>query len=140
MSSDLISENVDETIGFIKHGHDKIVWRPDCEKKINNGIQALIQNGSIPEPLKLKIDGLTKDIYVRVAPGIVRGGKRNGPIMCEGLVLRTTKAQARAGIELLGLLEENILGEFYDIIPRGIDKALGHHLYGERRGLAHSMC
>jgi hypothetical protein len=32
---------------------------------------------------------------------------------------------------ILGLLEENILREFYDIIPRGIDKALGHHLYGE---------
>jgi hypothetical protein len=46
-------------------------------------------------------------------------------------VLRTTKAQARAAIELLGLLEDNILGEFYTIIPRGIDKELGNQLYGD---------
>jgi len=51
--------------------------------------------------------------------------------MCEGLVLRTTKAQARASIELLGLLDEKVLGEFYSIIPRGIDKELGPQLYGE---------
>jgi hypothetical protein len=81
--------------------------------------------------MRLKIEGLTKEIHVRVAPGIVRGGEGNDPVMCEGLVLRTTKAQARANIGLLGLLEENILGEFYDIIPRGIDRLLGHHYYGE---------
>jgi hypothetical protein len=46
-------------------------------------------------------------------------------------VLRTTKAQARASIELLGLLDEKVLGEFYSIIPRGIDKELGPQLYGE---------
>jgi hypothetical protein len=51
--------------------------------------------------------------------------------MCEGLVLRTTKAQARACIKLLGLLDENTLGEFYSIIPRGIDKKLGPQLYGD---------
>jgi hypothetical protein len=115
MSSKLISENVDETIGFVSHGHDTMVWRPDCEKKINNGIQALVQSGSISEALKLKIERLKKEIHVRVAPGIVRGGERNDPVICEGLVLRTTKAQARTSIELSGLLEENILEEFCDI-------------------------
>ena len=29
MSSDLISENVDEMIGYINFGHDKMVWRPE---------------------------------------------------------------------------------------------------------------
>jgi hypothetical protein len=51
--------------------------------------------------------------------------------MCEGLVIRSTKAQARTAIELLGLLDDKILGEFYTIIPRGIDKELGNQLYGE---------
>jgi hypothetical protein len=131
MSSELISESVDEMIGYINYGHDKMVWRPECEKKINNGMQAMIQNGSISEALSLKIKGLKKQIHVRVAAGTFRGGTRNDPVMCEGLVLRTTKAQARASIELLGLLDEKVLGEFYSIIPRGIDKELGHQLYGE---------
>jgi hypothetical protein len=131
MSSELISESVDEMIGYINYGHDKMVWRPECEKKINNGMQAMIQNGSISEALSLKIKGLKKQIHVRVAAGTFRGGTRNDPVMCEGLVLRTTKAQARASIELLGLLDEKVLGEFHSIIPRGIDKELGHQLYGE---------
>jgi hypothetical protein len=91
----------------------------------------LVQNGSISQALKLKIEGLKKEIHVRVAPGTVRGGIRTDPVMCEGLVLRTTKAQARAAIELLGLLEDNTLGDFYTIIPRGIEKELGNQLYGE---------
>ena len=131
MSSDLISENVDEMIGYINYGHDKMVWRPECEKKINNGIQALIQSGSISEALKFKINGLKKRIHVRVAAGTFRGGQKHDPVMCEGLVLRTTKAQARATIELLGLMDENVLGQFYDIIPRGVDKELGPKSYGE---------
>jgi hypothetical protein len=131
MSSEFISENIDEMIGYINYGHDKMVWRPEIEKKINNGIKAMIQNGSIPEALRLKIKGLKKQIHVRVAAGTFRGGTKNDPAMCEGLVLRTTKAQARASIELLGLLDEKVLGDFYSIIPRGIDKELGPQLYGE---------
>ena len=131
MSSDLISENVDEMIGYISYGHDKLVWRPECEKKINNGIQALIQSDSVSEALKFKIEGLKKGIHVRVAAGTFRGGTKNDPVMCEGLVLRTTKAQARAAIELLGLMDENILGPFYGIVPRGIDKELGPKMYGD---------
>jgi hypothetical protein len=131
MSSELILESVDEMIGYINYGHGKMVWRPHCEKKINNGIQALIQSGSISEALRLKIEGLKKEVHVRVAAGTVRGGAKNDPVMCKGLVLRTKKAQARAFIELLGLLDENILGEFYNIIPRGIGKELGPQLYGE---------
>ena len=131
MSSELISESVDEMIGYINYGHDKMVWRPDCEKKINNGMKALIQSESIPEALRLKIQGLKKGIHVRVATGTVRGGTRNEPVMCEGLVLRTTKVQARACIELLGLLDDNILGDFYSIVPRGVDKELGPQMYGD---------
>jgi hypothetical protein len=131
MSSEYISENIDEIIGYINYGHDKMVWRPEIEKKINNGIKAMIQNGSIPEALRLKIRGLKKTTHVRVAAGTFRGGPRHDPVMCEGLVLRTSKAQARASIELLGLLDEKVLGEFYSIIPRGIDKELGPQLYGE---------
>jgi hypothetical protein len=131
MSSESISKNVDEMIGYINYGHDKMVWRPECGKKINNGIQALIQCGSIPEALRLKINGLKKEIKVRVVAGTFRGGPRTDPVMCEGLVLRTTKAQARVSTELLGLLDENILGEFYSIIPKGIDKELGPQLYGD---------
>jgi hypothetical protein len=101
MSSEYISENIDEIIGYINYGHDKMVWRPEIEKKINNGIKAMIQNGSIPEALRLKIRGLKKTIKVRVAAGTIRGGTRHDPVMCEGLVLRTSKAQARASIDLL---------------------------------------
>jgi hypothetical protein len=85
MSSEFISENIDEMIGYINYGHDKMVWRPEIEKKINNGIKAMIQNGSIPEALRLKIKGLKKQIHVRVAAGTFRGGTRNDPAMCEGV-------------------------------------------------------
>jgi hypothetical protein len=71
MSSELISKSADEMIGYINYGHDKMVWRPECEKKINNGIQALIQSRSISEALRLK-----KEIHVRVAAGTVRGGSK----------------------------------------------------------------
>ena len=131
MESELIHENIDEMVGYINFGHDKMVWRPECEKKINNGIQALIQSGSISEALRLKINGLKKDIKIRVATGTFRGGPSNDPVMCEGLVLRTTKAQARACMELLGSLDDNLLGNFYSIIPKGIDKELGPQYYGE---------
>jgi hypothetical protein len=52
MTSELISESVDEMIGFVNYGHDKLVWRPDRETKINNGIKALIQSKSISTALK----------------------------------------------------------------------------------------
>lgn len=94
-------------------------------------MQALIQSGSVSEALRLKIKGLKKEIHVRVAASIVRDGSTNDPVMCEGLVLRTTKAQARACIELLGLLNENVLGESYIIIPSGIDTELGPQLFGD---------
>jgi hypothetical protein len=38
---------------------------------------------------------------------------------------------ARSTIELLGLLDDKIQGEFYTIISRGVDKELGQQLYGE---------
>jgi hypothetical protein len=82
MSSNLILESVDEMVGYINYGHDKMVWRPECEKKINNGIQALIQSGSIPEALKFKIEGLKKETYTRVAAGTFRGGPKHDPVMC----------------------------------------------------------
>jgi hypothetical protein len=50
MASELIAESVDEVIGFINYGHDKILWRPDCEKKKINGIKALIQEGNHCDP------------------------------------------------------------------------------------------
>jgi hypothetical protein len=131
MSSELISESVDEMIGFVNYGHDKLVWRPDCELKINNGIKALIQSGSISTAPELRIKSLRKEIRIQVAPGTFSGGTRNDPVMCEGVVLRTTKVQARSAIELLGLLDDKILGEFYTIIPRGVDKELGSNLYRE---------
>jgi hypothetical protein len=59
------------------------------------------------------------------------GRTKNDPVMCKGLVIRTTKGQARSAIELLGVLDYKILGEFYTIIRRGINKELGSHLYGE---------
>jgi hypothetical protein len=62
-------------IRFINYGHDKMVWRPYCEKKRNSGIKALIQSESISQALELKIE-------VRVAPGIFRGGLKNDPVMC----------------------------------------------------------
>jgi hypothetical protein len=118
-------------IGYINYGHDKMVWRPDCELKINNRTQALVQSGSISEALRLKIKELKKEIHIRVPAGTFRGGSKNDPVMCEELVLRTAKVQARASIELLRLLDKNVLGKFYSIIPRGIDKKLGPQLYGE---------
>jgi hypothetical protein len=58
MTSELLPESVNEMIGFVNYGHDKLAWRPDCKTKINNGIKALIQSKSISTELKLKIKGL----------------------------------------------------------------------------------
>jgi hypothetical protein len=108
-------------------------WYGDrtVKNKINNGLKALIQSGSISQALKLKIEGLRKETKVRVAPGMFRGGSKNDPVMCEGLVIQTTKVQAGSTIKLLGILDDKILGDFYTIIPRGVDKELGQQLYGE---------
>ena len=64
-----------------------------------------------------------------MATGTFWGGPSDDPVMCKGLVVRTTKAQERACMELLGLLDDNVLGNFYNITPKGIDKELGPQLY-----------
>jgi hypothetical protein len=45
--------------------------------------------------------------------------------------MKTSKTQAKIVMELLAILPEKLLGEYYRIIPKSLGHLLGYELYGQ---------
>jgi hypothetical protein len=77
-----------------------------------------------------QLQHLSSPIRVECHRGTVRAGPFQQQVVCEGIVLKTTKSQSKIALELLSMLPETLLGEHYRIIPKSLGNLLGYELYG----------
>jgi hypothetical protein len=73
---------------------------------------------------------LSSPIRVECHRGTVRAGPTQQQVICGGIVIKTTKSQSKIAMELLSMLPETLLGEYYRIIPKSLGNLLGYELYG----------
>jgi hypothetical protein len=73
---------------------------------------------------------LSSPIRVECHRGTVKAGSTQDQIVCEGIILKTTKSQSKIAMELLSMLPETLLGDHYQIIPKSLGNLLGYKLYG----------
>ncbi|OEU19894.1 hypothetical protein FRACYDRAFT_235957 [Fragilariopsis cylindrus CCMP1102] len=131
MNSPFINDNTLEQVGFVEKGHSRLVYRPTMEKKISNGIKEIMNSNKLTPQQVAQIKNLSSNIRVECHRGTVRGGEYNNQAVCEGIVLKTTKTQAKLVMELLAMLPDKLLGDHYRIIPKSLNQLLGFEIYGQ---------
>jgi hypothetical protein len=131
MNSPFINDNTLEHVGFIENGHSRMVYRPNLEMKIRKGLKEVMEGDQLTPQQSAQLKHLSSPIRVECQRGTVRGGPSHQQIVCEGIVLKTTKSQAKIAMELLSMLPEKILGEHYRIIPKSLNNLLGYEIYGQ---------
>jgi hypothetical protein len=130
MNSPFIDDNTLEQIGFIENGHSRLVFRPTIEMKIRKGLKEVMEGESLTPQQIAQLKHLSSPIRVECHRGTIRAGASQNQIVCEGIVLKTTKSQSKLAMELLSMLPEKLLGEHYRIIPKSLGHLLGYELYG----------
>jgi len=130
MNSPFIDDNTLEQVGFIENGHSRLVYRPNLEIKIKNGLKEVMEGDQLTPQQIAQLKHLSSTIRVECQRGTVRAGPIQNQVVCEGIVLKTAKSQSKIAMELLSMLPDNILGEHYRIIPKSLNSLLGYELYG----------
>jgi hypothetical protein len=131
MNSPFINDNTLEHVGFIEKGHSRMVYRPILEKKIRDGLKEVMEGDQLTPQQTAQLKHLSSPIRVECQRGTIRAGPNHQQIVCEGIVLKTAKSQAKIAMELLSMLPETLLGEHYRIIPKSLNSLLGYELYGQ---------
>jgi hypothetical protein len=130
MNSPFIDDNTLEHVGFIENGHSRMVYRPELETKIRNGLKEVMEGDMLTPQQTAQLKHLSSPIRVECHRGTIRAGPNHQQVVCEGIVLKTAKSQAKIAMELLSMLPEKLLGEYYRIIPKSLGSLLGYELYG----------
>jgi hypothetical protein len=130
MNSPFIDDNTLEQVGFIENGHSRLVHRPNLEMKIRNGLKEVMEGEMLTPQQIAQLKHLSSPIRVECHRGTIRAGSTQQQVICEGIVLKTTKSQSKIAMELLSMLPETVLGEHYRIIPKSLGNLLGYDLYG----------
>jgi hypothetical protein len=131
MNSPFIDDNTLEHVGFIENGHSRLVYRPNLEMKIKKGLKEVMESELLTPQQTAQLKHLSSPIRVECQRGTIRAGPNNNQIVCEGIVLKTAKSQAKIAMELLSMLPETLLGEHYRIMPKSLGSLLGYELYGQ---------
>jgi hypothetical protein len=130
MNSPFINDNTLEHVGFIENGHSRMVYRPNLEMKIRKGLKLVMEGDQLTPQQIAQLKHLSSPIRVECQRGTIRGGPSHQQVVCEGIVLKTTKSQAKIAMELLSMLPEKLLGEHYRVIPKSLNNLLGYEIYG----------
>jgi hypothetical protein len=114
MNIPFIDDNTLEQVGFIENGiengHIRLVYRPMLEIKIRNGLKEVMQGESLTPQQVAQLHHLSSPIRVECHRGTIRAGSNHNQIICEGIVLKTTKSKSKIAMELLSMLPETLLG------------------------------
>ncbi|OEU08862.1 hypothetical protein FRACYDRAFT_249207 [Fragilariopsis cylindrus CCMP1102] len=130
MNSPFIDDNTLEQVGFIENGHSRLLYRPTLELKIRNGLKEVMEGNRLSPQQVAQLKNLSSSIRVECHRGTVRAGPYQQQVVCEGIVLKTAKSQSKIAMELLSMLPDTLLGEYYRIIPKSLGNLLGYELYG----------
>jgi hypothetical protein len=108
-------------------GHSRLVYRDQSQKRIEK-----VMEGNMLTPQRVaQLKNLSSNIRVECHRGTVKVGQNKNQIVCEGIVLKTAKSQAKIVMELLAMLLETLLGDHYQIIPKSLGHLLEYELYGQ---------
>jgi hypothetical protein len=130
MNSPFIDDNTLEHVGFIENGHSRLVYRPNLEMKIRQGLKEIMEGEQLTPQQTAQLKHLSSPIRVECHRGTVKAGPTQNQIVCEGIILKTAKSQSKIAMELLSMLPEKLLGDHYRIIPKSLGNLLGYELYG----------
>ena len=131
MNSPFIDDSTLEQVGFIENGHSRLVWRPDIQEKIKNGIKEIIEVGDLSPQQRAQLKNLSNPVRIECFNGTFKAGSHQNPVTCEGVILKSAKSQAKLVMELLSMLPTNLLGEYYRVIPKSLNVLLGYEMYGD---------
>jgi hypothetical protein len=131
MNSPFIDDNTLEHVGFIENGHSRMVHRPNLERKIRIGLKVAMEGELLTPQQTTQLKHLSSPIRVECHRGTIRAVPNHQQVVCEGIVLKTTKSQSKIAMELLSMLPETLLGEHYRIMPKSLGNLLGYELYGQ---------
>jgi hypothetical protein len=131
MNSPFIDDNTLEHVGFIENGHSRMVYRPNLERKIREGLNEVMKGDALTPQQTAQLKHLSSPIRVECHRGTVRAGPNHQQVVCEGIVLKTAKSQSKIAMELLSMLPETLLGNHYRIIPKSLNNLLGYEIYGQ---------
>ena len=131
LNSPFIDDTTLEMVGFIENGHSRLIYRPNIEIKIKKGIEEVINGKTLSPTQKAQLRNLSNPIRVVCYSGTFQAGSNANPVICDGLLLKSAKSQAKLVMELLAMLPENIIGDQYNIIPKSLNALLGYETYGK---------
>jgi hypothetical protein len=131
MNSPFIDDNTLEHVGFIENGHSRMIYRPNLEHKIREGLKEVMKGDALTPQQTAQLKHLSSPIRVECHRGTVRAGPNHQQVVCEGIVLKTAKSQSKIAMELLSMLPETLLGNHYRIIPKSLNNLLGYEIYGQ---------
>ena len=131
LNSPFIDDTTLEMVGFIENGHSRLIYRPNIELKIKKGIEAVINGKTLSPTQKAQLRNLSNPIRVVCYSGTFQAGSNTNPVICDGLLLKSAKSQAKIVMELLAMLPEDIVGDQYNIIPKSLNALLGYETYGK---------
>jgi hypothetical protein len=80
---------------------------------------------------KAQLRNLSNPIRVVCYSGTFQAGSNTNPAICDGLLLKSAKSQAKIVMELIAMLPKNIIGDQYNIIPKSLNVLLGYETYGK---------
>jgi hypothetical protein len=125
MNSPFIDDNTLEHVGFIENGHSRLVYGPNLEMKVRQGLKEVMEGELLTPQQTAQLKHLSSPIRVECHRGTVKAGPTQQQIVCEGIILKTAKSQSKIAMELLSMLPETILGDHYRIIPKSLGNLLG---------------
>ena len=131
MNSPFIDDSTLEQVGFIENGHSRLIWRPEIQEKIKNGIKEIIEGGDLTPQQTAQLKNLSNPVRIECFNGTFKAGPHQNPIVCEGVILKSAKSQVKLVMELLSMLPTDLLGDHYRVIPKSLNVLLGYEIYGD---------
>ena len=131
LNSPFIDDNTLEMVGFVENGHSRLLYRPGIELKIKKGIEEVVKGNTLSPTQKAQLRNLSNPIRVVCYSGTFHAGANTNPVICDGLILKSAKSQAKIVMELLAMLPDDIINEHYNIVPKSLNTLLGYETYGK---------
>ena len=118
-------------VGFVENGHSRLLYRPSIELKIKKGIEEVVKGNTLSPTQKAQLRNLSNPIRVVCYSGTFQAGANTNPGICDGLILKSAKPQAKIVMELLAILPDDIINQHYNIVlpPVNAKRAGGYRLY-----------
>jgi hypothetical protein len=98
MNSPFIDDNTLEQVGFIENGHSRLVYRPNLEMKIRNGLKEVMEGEMLTPQQTAQLKHLSSPIRVECHRGTVRAGSTQQQVTLAARLKRLSGRWVRLGV------------------------------------------